>query len=476
MAAESSASAGAAQRTGIVTAMTSVVPRIRMPRRLRNLELGLLGFAFAIVVAAEVLVQLGALGHIDGSLAFFGIALGILVFGVHLAARLTAPDADPFILPIATLLNGLGIAMIYRLDIHAGTSGWAAASVRQIVWAAFAIICAIAVLVFVRNHRSLQRYTYLSGLISIVLVFVPLLPFIGTRNESAKVWIQLGPLNFQPGEIAKITLAVFFAGYLVQRRESLAAVGTRILGVTFPRVRDLGPIAVLWVLTLLVILFERDLGTGLLYFGLFVAMIYVATGRTSWALLGIVALVGGAWAVDGLSSVIPNLGYVHGRFENWLHPFASAQFGSSGGSYQLVQGLFGLAHGGLVGTGLGQGQPYITPVADSDYIFASLGEELGLIGVFALLCLYMLFVARAFRIGFASEDDFGKLLAIGLGFVVALQTFVVIGGITRVIPVTGLTAPFLAAGGSSLVANWIIVALLLRLSDTVRNQPRVVAS
>jgi len=456
--------------------MTSVVPRIRMPRRLRNLELGLLVFAFGVVVAAEVLVQLGANGQIDGSLAFFGIALGILVFVMHLALRISAPDADPFILPIATLLNGLGIAMIYRLDIHAGTSGWGAASVRQIAWAAFAILCAILVLVFLRNHRVLQRFTYLSGLISIVLVFIPLLPFIGTRNQSAKVWVQLGPLNFQPGEIAKITLAIFFAGYLVQRRDSLAAVGTRVLGVTFPRVRDLGPIAVLWVLTLLVILFERDLGTGLLYFGLFVAMIYVATGRTSWALLGVIALVGGAWAVDGLSSVIPKLGYVHGRFENWLHPFSTAQFGSSGGSYQLVQGLFGLAHGGLIGTGLGQGQPYVTPVAESDYIFASLGEELGLIGVFALLCLYMLFVARAFRIGFASEDDFGKLLAIGLGFVVALQTFVVIGGITRVIPVTGLTAPFLAAGGSSLVANWIIVALLLRLSDTVRNQPRAVSS
>lgn len=471
MAAESSARARQ-PRTGIVSAVTSVVPRIRMPRRLRNLEFGLLVFAFAIVVAAEVLVQLGANGRIDGSLAFFGIALGVLVFGVHLALRISAPDADPFILPIATLLNGIGIAMIYRLDIHAGDSGWSAASVRQIMWTAVAIICAITVLVFLRNHRALQRYTYLCGLISIVLVFIPLLPVIGTANQSAKVWVEIGPFNFQPGEIAKITLAIFFAGYLVQRRDSLAAVGTRILGVTFPRVRDLGPIAVLWVLTLLVILFERDLGTGLLYFGLFVAMIYVATGRTSWALLGVVALVGGAWAVDGLSSVIPKLGYVHGRFENWLHPFANAQFGSTGGSYQLVQGLFGLAHGGLLGTGLGLGQPYVTPVAASDYIFASLGEELGLIGVFALLCLYMLFVARAFRIGFASGDDFGKLLAVGLGFVVALQTFVVIGGITRVIPVTGLTAPFLAAGGSSLVANWIIVALLLRLSDTVRNQPR----
>ncbi|GAA4162579.1 FtsW/RodA/SpoVE family cell cycle protein [Gryllotalpicola daejeonensis] len=467
---------GGQPRTGIVTAMTSVVPRIRMPRRLRNLELGLLAFAFGIVVAAEVLVQLGANGEIDGSLAFFGVGLGILVFGVHIALRVTAPDADPFILPIATLLNGIGIAMIYRLDIHDGTSGWDAASVRQIAWTAFAIICAIVVLIFVRNHRSLQRYTYLSGLISIVLVFVPLLPVIGTRNESAKVWIQIGAFNFQPGEIAKITLAIFFAGYLVQRRDSLAAVGTRVLGVTFPRARDLGPVAVLWVLTLLVILFERDLGTGLLYFGLFVAMIYVATGRTSWALLGVAALVGGAWAVNLLSSSIPKLGYVHGRFENWLNPFADAQFNGQGGSFQLVQGLFGLAHGGLLGSGLGQGQPWVTPVANSDYIFASLGEELGLIGVFALLSLYMLFVARAFRIGFASEDDFGKLLAIGLGFVVALQTFVVVGGITRVIPVTGLTAPFLAAGGSSLVANWIIVALLLRLSDTVRNQPRAMSS
>lgn len=463
-------------RTGIVAAMTSVVPRIRMPRRLRNLELGLLVFAYAIVVAAAVLVQLGTHGHIDGSLAFFGIALGVLTLLMHLVLRISAPDADPFLLPIATLLNGLGIAMIYRIDIALDRSGWGAASVRQIAWAAFAMICALVVLVLVRNHRALQRYTYLSGLVSIVLVFIPLLPVIGTHNESAKVWIQIGPLNFQPGEIAKITLAIFFAGYLVQRRESLAAVGTRILGVTFPRLRDLGPIAALWVLTLVVILFERDLGTGLLYFGLFVAMIYVATGRTSWALLGIVALVGGAWAVNGLSSVIPKLGYVHGRFQNWLHPFDSAQFGSQGGSYQLVQGLFGLAHGGLLGTGLGQGQPAVTPVADSDYIFASLGEELGLIGVFALLCLYMVFVARAFRIGFASEDDFGKLLAVGLGFVVALQTFVVVGGITRVIPVTGLTAPFLAAGGSSLVANWVIVALLLRLSDTVRNQPRAVSS
>ncbi len=475
-AARGGAASPATVRTGIVSAMTSVVPRIRMPRRLRNLELWLLIFAFAIVVAAEVLVQLGANGTIDGSLAFYGIALGVLAFGVHVALRFTAPGADPFILPMATLLNGIGIAEIYRIDIHRHAEGWGAASVRQIVWTAIAIICAILVLTLVRNHRVLQRYTYLSGLLSIVLVFIPLLPVIGTKNESAKVWIQLGPLNFQPGEIAKITLAVFFAGYLVQRRESLAVVGRRVLGVTFPRLRDLGPIAVIWVLTMLVILFERDLGTGLLYFGLFIAMIYVATGRTSWALLGIVALAGGAWAIDGLSSAIPKLGYVHDRFENWLHPFSSHQYNAVGGSGQLVQGLFGLAHGGLVGTGLGQGQPYITPVADSDYIFASLGEELGLIGVFAIIALYMLFVARAFRIGFASEDDFGKLLAVGLGFVVALQTFVVLGGITRVIPVTGLTAPFLAAGGSSLVANWVIVALLLRLSDTVRNQPRAVLS
>jgi cell division protein FtsW (lipid II flippase) len=220
-----------------------------------------------------------------------------------------------------------------------------------------------------------------------------------------------------------------------------------------------------------VIVFQRDLGTGLLIFGLFLVMLYVATSRISWIILGLLLVVGGAVVA---SQVLP---YVHDRFANWLTPFTPGRYDAElGGSYQLVQGLFGLAHGGLIGTGLGQGQPWITPISQSDYIIASLGEELGLAGLFAIFALYLVFVARGLRIGFAGQDDFGKLLAVGLSFTVALQCFIVIGGVTRVIPLTGLTTPFLAAGGSSLVANWIIVALLLRLSDTVRNQPRLVVS
>jgi cell division protein FtsW (lipid II flippase) len=211
--------------------------------------------------------------------------------------------------------------------------------------------------------------------------------------------------------------------------------------------------------------FQHDLGTALLYFGLFLVMLYVATGRLSWVIIGLLLFVGGAYAAGQA------LSYVAGRFGSWLDAFNPAVYDRSGGSYQLVQGLFGLADGGLVGTGLGQGRPDIVPLAESDYIIASLGEELGLIGLFALLALYLLFVSRGFRIGFTGQDDFGRLLGVGLSFVVALQVFIVIGGVTRVIPLTGLTTPFLAAGGSSLVANWIIVALLLRLSDSVRNQP-----
>ncbi|MDO9395909.1 MAG: FtsW/RodA/SpoVE family cell cycle protein, partial [Herbiconiux sp.] len=290
----------------------------------------------------------------------------------------------------------------------------------------------------------------------------------GQEINGARVWIHVGQFSFQPGEVAKIALAVFFAGYLVSRRDSLSMVGTKVLGMRFPRARDLGPILLLWALSMSIIIFQRDLGTALLYFGLFVVMIYVATGRASWVVLGVGLFLAGA-VIAGQVLV-----YVNDRFTNWLDAFNPAIYDAQGGSYQLVQGLFGLANGGLIGTGLGEGRPDITPLAQSDYIIASLGEELGLAGLFAILALYLLFISRGFRISFAGQDDFGRLLGVGLSFTVALQCFIVIGGVTRVIPLTGLTAPFMAAGGSSLVANWIIVALLLRLSDTVRNQPRLV--
>ena len=446
------------------------IKRLRMPAKLRNLELLLLIVACFINATAVVLVQLGALGHVDATLLYLGAGLSILVFAMHIAMRFVAPQADPFLLPIATVLNGLGIAMIYRIDIHFGDSGWNSAGVRQIVWSAMAIVCAIAVVLIIRNYRILQRYTYISGFVALALLLLPMLPGIGREISGARVWIGIGPFSFQPGEIAKIALAIFFAGYLVQRRDSLSFVGKKFLGMRFPRLRDLGPILIVWLMSMAVIVFQRDLGTGLLYFGLFLVMLYVATARLSWVIIGLGLIVGGALIASQV------LSYVHGRFENWLDPFAQKVYTANGGSYQLVQGLFGLAHGGLIGTGLGQGQPYVTPVSQSDYIIASLGEELGLAGLFAIFALYLLFVARGFRIGFAGQDDFGKLLAVGLSFTVALQCFVVIGGVTRVIPLTGLTTPFLAAGGSSLVANWIIVALLLRVSDAVRNQPRLVVS
>jgi cell division protein FtsW (lipid II flippase) len=448
---------------------TEGVRRIRLPQKLRNLELGLLLAACVINAGAIVLVQLGALGRVDTQLVLLGAGLSALVFALHIAMRFVARDADPFLLPIATVLNGLGIAMIYRIDIAYGDSGWDSAAVRQIVWSAIAIIAGLATILLLRNHRTLFRYTYLSGLIAIVLLLLPLVPGLGREVSGARVWIGVGDIaTFQPGEIAKIALAVFFAGYLVRNRDSLSMVGRKFLGMKFPRARDLGPLLVVWALSMSVIVFQRDLGTALLYFGLFLVMLYVATSRLSWVVLGLALFFGGAIIAS------QTLEYVNGRFRNWLDAFNPEVYEAAGGSYQLVQGLFGLANGGLIGTGLGQGRPDLTPVPQSDYIIASLGEELGLAGVFVILALYVLFVARGFRIGFAGQDDFGKLLGVGLSFVVALQVFIVVGGVTRVIPLTGLTTPFLAAGGSSLVANWIIVALLLRLSDTVRNHPRLV--
>ena len=448
---------------------TAPVRRIRLPAKLRNLELVLLVIACAINAVTIVLVQLGALGHLDTALILLGAGLSVLVLALHVVLRFVAPNADPLILPIATVLNGLGIAEIYRIDIHYAAGGWDSAGVRQIVWTAVAIACAIAVVLLIRNHRVLERYTYLFGAVGLILLLLPMLPGIGRTIYGARVWIGIGPFSFQPGEIAKLALAIFFAGYLVQRRDALSMVGKRFLGMRFPRLRDLGPILIVWAMSMAVIVFQRDLGTGLLYFGLFLVMLYVATGRFSWVLIGLVLFVGGALLAS------QTLSYVGNRFQNWLNPFADRVYAQEfGGSYQLVQGIFGLAHGGILGTGLGQGRPYVTPLSQSDYIVASLGEELGLVGLFAILALYLLFVSRGMRVGFAGGDDFGKLLAVGLSFTVALQCFVVIGGITRIIPLTGLTTPFLAAGGSSLVANWIIVALLLRLSDTVRSRPRMV--
>jgi cell division protein FtsW (lipid II flippase) len=460
---------GAPIDAGPLSTFTSTIRlRLRVPARMRNLELGLLLFAIGIDVAAIALVQLGALGRTGLTVISLMALLGVLLLGMHVVLRVTAPEADPFILPIITVLNGLGIAMIYRLDLADDLHGWESAGIRQIAWTAMAVVIASGVLLVVRNHRVLQRYRYVAMLTGIVLLVLPMLPVIGLTINGERLWVAIGPFQFQPGELAKVALAIFFAGYLVSARDSLSMVGRKVLWMTLPRARDLGPILVVFAASMLVLVFQRDLGTALLYFGLFLVMLYVATGRASWIVLGLTLFLVGAFVASRL------LSYVGGRVDAWLDPFNPENYDAEGGSYQLVQGLFGLADGGLIGTGLGRGSPDITPLAESDYIISALGEELGLVGLFAILAMYLLFVSRGFRIGFAGQDDFGRLLGVGLAFVLALQVFVVIGGVTRVIPLTGLTTPFLAAGGSSLVANWIIAALLLRLSDTVRHQPLLV--
>lgn len=447
------------------TAVVRALRRIRVPQTQRNRELALLVFAFAINGSAIALVQLGALGAIDWTFLVYCGGLTALVIALHILLRLRARAADPFVVPIATLLTGLGLAMIYRLDLQWERHGWEAYSTRQLAWAAIALIAAILVVMFLHNYRVLFRYTYIFGFIGIVLLVLPVIPGL-SGGGNADVWVDLGFFTFQPGELAKIALAIFFAGYLVRTRESLTSTGTRFLGMTWPRARELGPLLVIWLVSLGIIVLQRDLGTGVLIFGMFVAMLYVATGKTSWVLIGVVLALSGAFLA---SRILP---YVGARFTNWLDAFNPELMDNS--SFQLVNGIFGMANGGLLGTGLGQGRPYLTPVAESDYILPALGEELGLIGVFAILCLYMVFTSRGIRIGLAGQDDFGKLLATGLSFTIALQVFIMVGGVTRLIPLTGLTTPFLAAGGSSLVANWIIVALLLRISDAVRSRPRVV--
>ena len=448
------------------TTVIKALRKLRMPATQRNRELGLLLFALLITTAAAVLVQLGTHGEIDPTFLSYCGGLAALSLTLHVVTRIRARDADPFVVPIATLLTGLGIAMIYRLDIARDVSGWTSLGMRQLVWAAIAVAGAIAIVIFLRNYRVLFRYTYIFGLTGLLLLLLPFVPGLGVE-AGADVWVSVaGVFTFQPGELAKICLAIFFAGYLVRTREALTSVGTKFLGITWPKARQLGPLLIIWGASLGIIVLQRDLGTGILIFGMFVATLYVATGKTSWVIIGVLLAVSGALVA---SRILP---YVGARFDNWLDAFNPAYV--NGSSYQLVSGIFGLAHGGLLGTGWGLGRPNLTPLAHNDYILPSLGEELGLVGVFAILALYMVFVSRGIRVGIAGQDDFGKLLATGLSFTLALQVFIMVGGVTRLIPLTGLTMPFLAAGGSSLIANFLIIGILRRISDAVRSRPRVV--
>jgi cell division protein FtsW (lipid II flippase) len=349
--------------------------------------------------------------------------------------------------------------MIHRLDIANGRSITDGIALRQLMWSALAVGIAAVVLIVVRDHRMLRRYTYLAGAIGFLLLVLPLFPVIGTSVYGSRIWIKIGGFSFQPGEIAKLTLAIFFAGYLVQTRDALSVAGRKVLGLTLPRARDLGPILVAWLASLAVLVFERDLGSSLLFFGLFVAMLYVATERVSWIAIGLTLFCVGAYTAYLV------FGHVQTRVLLWLDTFSPAALKESD---QLAKGLMGMASGGMFGTGLGRGRPELTYFAESDFIIPSFGEELGLIGVFAILALYGILVQRGLRTSLGTRDGFGKLLAAGLAFSLALQCFVVVGGVTRVIPLTGLTMPFLSSGGSSLLANWTLIAILLRISDHAR--------
>jgi cell division protein FtsW (lipid II flippase) len=408
-------------------------------RELLNLLVvgALTGMGFASVyVAREAVVSTGSLSYLG---LFFALYLA-----AHVVARITVPYADPFLLPIAALLTGIGLTMIYRLDPDD--------ALRQGMWVVIAVaLFSVTLFALRRDYRVLEQYKYLFGVGAIVLLMLPAAPVIGHEVNGARLWVRVGSFQLQPGEIAKIMLIVFLAGYLRDKREVLAQ----------GRLKDFGPLFLIWGGAMLVLVQTNDLGSALLYFGIFLGMLYVATGRASFAFAGLAMFIGGAWA---LYQVVPR---VQDRVAIWRDPWADAD----GDGYQLVQSIYSIANGGYGGTGLGKGTFSTTggdplvPFLNTDFIYSALAQELGLVGVSALLLLYMLFVVRGFRAALMADDGFSKLLATGLTFGFALQTFIILGGIVRLIPLTGITLPFVSYGGSSVVANFVLLAGLMLVSN-----------
>ncbi|WP_435848062.1 FtsW/RodA/SpoVE family cell cycle protein [Streptomyces decoyicus] len=425
-----------------------------LPKR-RGVELALLVGAVFISVCGYVVVGLARWHALPGGAVRYGAGLGGLALLAHLAVRFRAPYADPLLLPTAVLLNGLGLVLIFRLDQDTPADH---AAPTQLMWSTVGVALFTAVVVLLRDHRMLQRYAYVCAALALVLMAAPILfPAI----NGAKIWIRFAGFSLQPGEFAKVLITVFFAGYLAANRAALAHTGRRMWRLRLPTGRVLGPIVAIWLISVAVLVLERDLGTSLLFFGIFVVLLYVATGRTGWLAIGLVLAGIGAAAVGTLEP------HVHSRVEDWQHPFAGIAAGKGPG--QLAQSLFAFAAGGMFGTGLGQGHSYLIGFAmKSDFILATYGEELGLAGLTALFLLYALLVACGYRAAVALRDPFGSLLAVGLAALPALQVFVIAGGVMGLIPLTGMAMPFLAQGGSSVVTNWIIVALLLRISNRAR--------
>jgi cell division protein FtsW (lipid II flippase) len=432
----------------------------------RTIELVLLAFAAVIVTGALVLVQANQEQELTTDLLIIGAAYLGLFAAAHLAVRRFAPYADPLILPAVALLNGLGLVMIHRIDLAKAARAVERAQevpsalwTRQVAWTAVGLVLFALVLWLVRDHRKLASYAYTAGFGGLVLLALPgVLPSSISEVNGAKIWLRVGIFSIQPGEFAKILLIVFFAAYLVQKRELFSSAGKRFLGMELPRARDLAPLLLAWAFSIGVLVLERDLGTSLLFFGIVLVLLYTATERVSWLVIGLSIFAAGGFVAYQLFN------HVRVRVQVWLDPFAD--FDGSG--FQIGQALFGLGTGGLGGTGLGAGRPELVPYSESDFMLSSLGEELGLIGLAAILVVYLVMITRGLRSALAVRDSFGKLLATGLAFTLALQVFIVAGGASKLIPLTGLTLPFLSYGGSSLVANYALIALLLRISNAAR--------
>lgn len=425
-----------------------------MLRRRRNTELSLLFTAAIVIVAAYVLASLGRLAELPANIVpFLGIILGLLLVA-HVATRHLAPLADPVLLPLAGLLNGFGYVFIARLDEDlAGL---------QAVWTLVGVGAFCGTLLIVRRTRWLEQYRYTLMLVGVGLLVLPLAPGIGQEINGARIWVSIGAINFQPGEFAKIAFAIFFAAYLVDKREVLALSSVRIAGMAIPEARHLGPILVAWTASLLVMVFEKDLGSSLLFFALFVVLLWVATERPSYLVMSL------AMFAVGSTISYNRFGHVRQRVEVWLDPFEDP----FGDGFQVTQSAFALADGGVTGTGLGTGSPNTEniPAVETDFIFAIIGEELGLLGTTAILISFMLMIGSGLRIAITAERSFEKLLATGLTTLLGFQAFIIIAGVIRVLPLTGVTLPFVSYGGSSLLANWVLLALLLRISDDSANQ------
>ncbi len=421
--------------------------------KLRRTEMWLLVVATLVVAVMLVSLELAMGNELDTQvLVLITGYLGVLVVA-HLAMCWVAPFADQIMLPVAATLNGIGLVMIYRLDL---ATGYTTVN-SHLMWTFIGVVIMIGMLVVLRDHKSLSRYSYLLGIVGLFLLALPLV-WPQPAGVEARIWIWLGPFSLQPGEFSKILLLLFFAQLLTTKRALFAVAGKRFLGLDFPRLRDLAPILVVWALAILIMAGANDFGPALLLFSTVLVMVYLATGRGSWLLIGAVLVAVGAYAVYQVSAKIQE------RVQNFIDPIA--HYDTTG--YQLSQSLFGMSWGGVTGTGVGQGYPNMIPVVHSDFILAAIGEEMGLVGLSAVIILFGILVTRGMKAALATRDTYGKLVASGLSMTIMIQVFVVVAGISALMPMTGLTTPFMSQGGSSLMANYILVAILLRISDSAR--------